>query len=86
MTSALKAAAPPVRRSILRALSGRELDLASLGERATLSREELVPHVEALRRAGLLQVELRGDRTFCRLDARRTGEIAGFLQLVSRSV
>lgn len=84
MTCPLKAAAPPIRRSILRALRERELDVAALGERAALPTAQLVPHLEALRQAGLLRLRHDGAQPLYRLDAERAGEIASFLRIVTR--
>jgi len=74
-----KALADPTRREVLRALRSGERSAGELAEAFPLARSTLSQHLRVLREAGLVEVEVRGNRRVYRLSASVMEEALAFL-------
>lgn len=72
------------RLSVVRRLGdGAALSATALSERATVTRQAIVKHLQVLEGAGLVTHEKRGREVLYALDARRLDEARAFLEGVS---
>jgi DNA-binding transcriptional ArsR family regulator len=67
---ALDALGNPVRRELLRLLAQKEQPVGELAEKVPVSRPAVSKHLKLLEEAGLVARETRGNRNYCRLEAR----------------
>ncbi len=74
-----KALADPTRREVLKVLRGGERSAGELAEAFPLARSTLSQHLRVLREAGLVEVEVRGNRRVYRLAASVMEEALAFL-------
>jgi DNA-binding transcriptional ArsR family regulator len=76
------ALADPTRRRILEMLGHGRLAAGEIGERFTLSAPAISQHLKALRKAGLVRVEVQGQRRIYSLDPDGLAEMDDWIERV----
>lgn len=71
-------------RLLVRLTSGGPASIASLSEKAHVSRQAIAKHVELLADAGLIKTTRRGRERICELEQDRLADARTYLDLISR--
>ncbi|SDU43195.1 DNA-binding transcriptional regulator, ArsR family [Jiangella alkaliphila] len=79
LDAAFAALGDPTRRAIISRLARGEATVGELAEPFDLTHQAVSRHVGILRRCGLIQQRVDGQRRPCRLDAERLRELAGWI-------
>ena len=79
LTRTFHALADPTRRAILGRLARGEATVGELAEPFDLTHQAISRHVGILRRCGLIQQRVDGQRRPCRLNVERMQELSGWI-------
>ncbi len=79
LDAAFAALSDPTRRAILSRLAHGDASVSELAEPFTLTQQAISRHVGILRRCGLVEQRVEGQRRPCRLNADRLREVGGWI-------
>jgi DNA-binding transcriptional ArsR family regulator len=79
LDAAFAALADPTRRAIVARLARGDASVRELAEPFALTQQAISRHVGILRRCGLIEQRVEGQRRPCRLNAARMREVAGWI-------
>lgn len=79
-----QAIADPTRREIINLLAHRSLNLNSIAENFDISRPAVSKHVRILTECGVVVIRREGRERYCRVDLRKLGEVAAWVEKYKR--
>ena len=75
-----QAIADPTRRSILGLLSDQALNLNTIAENFSVTRQAISLHVKILHECGLIEIKTKGRERFCEARLNRLGEVSDWIE------
>jgi DNA-binding transcriptional ArsR family regulator len=79
LDAAFAALSDPTRRAILSRLARGDASVSELAEPFELTQQAISRHIGILRRCGLIEQRVEGQRRPCRLNATRLREVGGWI-------
>jgi DNA-binding transcriptional ArsR family regulator len=75
-----QAIADPTRREIIQLLSDRSLNLNTIAENFSMSRQAVSLHIKILEECGLVEIRTRGRERYCEAQFEKLGEVSRWIE------